>query len=165
MVVVIFGVAGVGKTTVGKLLAEDFGWNFYDGDDYHSASNIEKMGRGIPLTDEDRQPWLQQLRSLIERSLEANEGAVLACSALKKKYRDELRAGPNVKFVFLHADRERVAEQLRNRRGHFFDPNLLDAQFADLEKPESEEDAIAMEVKGKPEELVREIGQKLRVER
>ena len=164
MIVVIFGVAGVGKTTLGKLLAKNFGWRFYDADDFHSASNIEKMGRGVPLTDEDRQPWLQQLRSLIERSLEVNENAVLACSALKRKYRDELRAGPDVKFVFLHAGRERVAEQLRNRHGHFFDPKLLDVQFADLEEPESEEDTIAIEVKGKPEELVREIGQKLRVE-
>ena len=157
MVVIIFGVAGVGKTTVGKLLAEDLNWKFYDADDFHSASNIEKMRRGVSLTDEARQPWLQKLRKLIERSLGANESAILACSALKKKYRDELRAGPAVKFIFLHSDRERVAEQLRDRRGHYFDPKLLDAQLTDLEEPESAEDAVSVELTGEPREVVAKI--------
>ena len=162
MVVVIFGVAGVGKTTVGKVLAEDLGWKFFDADDFHSAPNIEKMRSGIALTDEDRQLWLQQLRGLIERSLKTNESAVLACSALKKKYRDKLRVGSDVKFVFLRADRERIANQLENRRGHYFDPKLLDAQFTDLEEPESAEDAVTVEITGEPRDVAKKIESILR---
>ncbi len=150
MVVVIFGVAGVGKTTVGKYLAKELGWEFYDADDFHPASNIEKMGSGVSLTDEDRRLWLEKLRNLIERCLAANENAVLACSALKKKYRDRLRASAEVKFVFLRADRERVTKQLENRRGHYFDSKLLESQFADLEEPRSDEDAVMIDVTGEP---------------
>src|ERR1700739_4920450 len=101
MVVVIFGVAGVGKTTVGEMLARELGWKFYDADDFHPRANIEKMRNGQPLTEEDRQPWLEKLREAIERSLVADENAVLSCSALKKKYRDRLRVSDAVKFVFL----------------------------------------------------------------
>lgn len=162
MVVVIFGVAGVGKTTVGKLLAEDLGWKFYDADDFHPQANIEKMQSGQALTDEDRQPWLQRLRELIERLLSQNENAVLACSALKKKYRDQLRLASRVKFFFLRARRERVEQQLKNRRGHFFDPKLLDAQFADLEKPQSTDDAITIELRGEPRDVVNDIESSLR---
>lgn len=157
MIVVIFGVAGVGKTTVGRLLAEQMGWKFYDADDFHSKSNIEKMRSGHPLTDEDRQPLLQSLRELIERSFAKNDNAVLACSALKQKYRDQLRFGPAVKFVFLRGDRSRVAEQLKNRRGHYFDLQLLDAQFADLEEPNSSEDVITVELSGQPRDVVNEV--------
>jgi gluconokinase len=163
MVVVIFGVAGVGKTTVGKLLAQDLEWKFYDADDFHPPANIEKMRSGVPLSDQDRQPWLRQLRQLTERCLAEKEDAVLACSALKKKYRDELRAGPNVKFVFLRADRGRVAQQLKNRHGHYFDPNLLDAQFADLERPSSSEDILTIDVEGDPSELVAKIAKQLQL--
>ena len=162
MVAVIFGVAGVGKTTVGKLLAEDLGWKFYDADDFHPTLNIEKMRSGVALTDQDRQPWLEKLRDLIERCLATSENAVLACSALKKKYRDELRAGPDVKFVFLRADRGRVTEQLKNRRGHYFDPNLLDAQFADLEEPKSDQDAVTIHVIGEPRDVAKKIESILR---
>ena len=162
MVVVIFGVAGVGKTTVGKILADDLGWKFYDADDFHPAANIEKMRTGVPLTDQDRQPWLEQLRELIERSLAMNEDAVVACSALKKKYRDELRAGPDVKFFFLRAGHERIREQLKNRRGHYFDPNLLDAQFADLEEPNSAQDAVTIAVAGQPRDVATTIESILR---
>jgi gluconokinase len=129
MVIVIFGVAGAGKTTVGELLASHLGWKFYDADDFHPTSNIGKMRRGVPLTDEDRQPWLASLRERIEQSLVANENAVLACSPLKKKYRDQLCANSDVQFVFLRGNRARIAEQLKNRRGHYFDPKLLDSQF------------------------------------
>jgi gluconokinase len=163
MVLVIFGVAGVGKTTVGKLLAGALEWKFYDGDDFHPPANIEKMRSGVSLTDQDRQPWLRQLRRLIERCLAAKEDAVLACSALKKKYRDELRAGPNVKFIFLRADRGRVTQQLENRRGHYFDPNLLDAQFADLEPPISGEDALTIDLESGPSELVAKIAKQLQL--
>jgi carbohydrate kinase (thermoresistant glucokinase family) len=119
------------------------------------------MEHGEPLTDEDRQPWLQSLREAITRSLAANENAVLACSALKRKYRELLRVNADVKFVFLHGSRVRIADQLKQRRGHFIDPALLDSQFADLEEPESSEDMLTIELKGEPDELVEQIRQKL----
>ena len=161
MVMVIFGVAGVGKTTIGKLLAGELGWKFYDADDFHPLANIEKMKRGEPLTDRDRRPWLESIRGQLKRSLAAKENAVLACSALKREYRDRLRVSAAVKFVFLHADRARVAEQSKQRRGHFFDPKLLDSQLADLEEPESMEDALKIQVRDEPGELVREIKEKM----
>src|SRR2546421_4507980 len=99
MIAIIWGVAGVGKTTVGELLARDLGWKFYDADDFHSPANIEKMRSGRPLSDEDRQLWLAALREQMERSIAANENAVLACSALKKQYREKLRVGPAGRFV------------------------------------------------------------------
>jgi len=162
MVVVIFGVAGVGKTTIGRLLAEDLGWKFYDADDFHPKANVDKMRNGQPLTDEDRQPWLQRLRELIERLLVQNEDAVLACSALKEDYRNQLRASTLVKFVFLRAGRDRVKQQLKNRRGHYFDPKLLDAQFADLEQPTSTQDAVTVDVTGGPRDVVNDIESSLR---
>jgi len=161
MVVVIFGVSGAGKTTIGELLAQELHWKFYDADDFHPQVNIDKMERGEPLTDEDRQPWLQSLREAITRSLAANENAVLACSALKRKYREPLRVNGDVKFVFLHGSRARIADQLKQRRGHFIDPALLASQFADLEEPESSEDMLTIELKGEPDELVEQIRQKL----
>ena len=118
MIIVIFGVTAAGKTTVGQLLARELGWEFYEADDFHSVDNVEKMKRGVPLTDVDRQPWLGRLRELIERCLAAGENAVLACSALKKAYRDRLRVSEKVKFVFLRGNRERISEQLQHRRSH-----------------------------------------------
>jgi gluconokinase len=164
MVVIIFGVSGAGKTTIGKLLARKLGWAFYEGDDFHPPVNVEKMRNGIPLTDKDRQPWLAKLRKLVEKALAAGQNAVLACSALKKKYRDGLRAGAQVRFVFLHGDRAQIAKQLRQRRGHFIDPALLDSQFADLEEPAPEEHAIVIELGRNPDVLVGEIRSKLGLE-
>ena len=161
MVVIIWGVSGAGKTTVGKLLAHELDWKFIEADDFHSPSNIEKMRRGVPLTDEDRQPWLERLRAAIERSLAANENAVLACSALKKKYRDELRVNEQVKFVFLRGSREQIAERIRHRRGHFFDPDLLESQFADLEEPTANEDVLIIDLGHSPAEIVETIKRKL----
>jgi len=161
MVVIIWGVSGAGKTTIGELLAQELGWKFYDADSFHPVANIDKMQRGEPLTDEDRQPWLQSLREAITRSLAANENAVLACSALKRKYRELLRVNADVKFVFLHGSRAQIADQLKQRRGHFIDPALLDSQFADLEEPESSEDMLTIELTGEPDELVEQIRQKL----
>jgi gluconokinase len=133
--VIIFGVSGAGKTTIGELLARQLGQHFYEADDFHSQANIEKMHRGIPLTDEDRWPWLERLRELIERSVAANESAVLACSALKRAYRECLRVNNQVKFVFLRSDYALVEEQVRRRHGHFMNPALLQSQFDDLEEP------------------------------
>jgi len=162
MVVVLFGVAGVGKTTIGRLLAEDLGWKFYDADDFHSTANVEKMRNGEALSDDDRRPWLHRLRKLIEQLLARNENVVLACSALKQKYRDELRVSSDVRFVFLRGSRERVERQLRDRSGHYFDPKLLNSQFAELEEPKSIEDAITAEVAGEPRDVVNDIESSLR---
>lgn len=161
MFVIIFGVSGVGKTTIGELLARQLGQHFYEADDFHSQANIEKMHRGIPLTDEDRWPWLERLRELIERSVAANESAVLACSALKRAYRECLRVNNQVKFVFLRGDCALVEEQVRRRHGHFVNPALLQSQFDDLEEPKSDEDTLTIELGRTPRELVGEIKAKL----
>jgi len=162
MVVIIFGVSGAGKTTVGQLLAEEFGWRFYEADDFHSQANIDKMRQGVPLTNEDRWPWLESLRQLIKRCLAADENAVLACSALKEAYRRHLRVSDNVKLVFLRGNYELIANQLRQRHGHFMNPALLQSQFADLEEPQPTERAMVIELGRSPRELVQEITHKLR---
>jgi gluconokinase len=163
--VIVFGVSGAGKTTIGKLLAEQFDWRFYEADDFHSRANIEKMHSGRPLTDEDRWPWLEFLREQITRSLTAKEDAVLACSALKRAYRDRLRVSDDVKFVFLRGDYVLIEKQLRRRCGHFMNPALLRSQFADLEEPGPDEDALTIELGPTPQELVKEITAKLRLPR
>ena len=154
MVVIIWGVSGAGKTTIGKLLVQELGWKFYEAGDFHPAANIDKMRAGVPLTDEDRQPWLERLSGVIEKSLAANANAVLACSALKQKYRDLLRVNSDVKFVFLHGSRRRIAEQLKHRHRHFMNPKLLESQFADLEKPAPSENVLTLELGESPLELV-----------
>jgi len=135
MVIVLMGVTGVGKTTVGRALAAELGWRFADGDDYHSAANVAKMHAGIALTDEDRAPWLQKLRDAITGWLAAGENVVLACSALKATYRERLAVGPEVRFVYLRASIELVASRLAGRHGHYMNPQLLPSQFATLEEP------------------------------
>jgi gluconokinase len=162
MVVIIFGVSGAGKTTIGQLLAEEFGWRFYEADDFHSQANTDKMRQGVPLTDEDRWPWLESLRQVIKRCLAPGENAVLACSALKEAYRRRLRLNADVKLVFLRGDYELIANQLQQRRGHFMNPALLQSQFADLEEPLPTEDAVVIELGQSPRELVQEIKGKLR---
>ena len=157
MIVVVCGVSGVGKTTVGRLLAKELNWHFYDADDFHPAENINKMKRGIPLTDEDRGPWLEKLRELIERCIAAETNAVLACSALKKAYRDRLRVSDEVKFVFLRASRARIAAQLQGRRGHFADPAILESQFKDLEEPRSPEPVLTFDIMDDVRDLVARI--------
>jgi gluconokinase len=161
VVIIIFGVSGAGKTTVGELLARELGWHFYEADDFHSPANIEKMRGGVPLTDEDRWPWLENLRELIKRCIAAGENAVLACSALKRVYRKYLRVSAEVKFVFLHGDYAVIAKQLQRRRGHFLNPALLRSQFADLEEPGLNEEALTIELGRTPQELVKEIETKL----
>jgi gluconokinase len=155
MVIILFGVSGAGKTTIGRLLAADLGWKFYDGDQFHSASNIEKMRRGVALTDADRQPWLDSLRTLIMRCIAAKQDAVLACSALRETYRRYLRASSGVKLVYLKAAYSLIEERLRARHEHFMDPALLRSQFETLEPPQG--DAVEIEAEGAPEELVARI--------
>lgn len=161
MIIVIFGVSGAGKTTVGKLLADELHWHFIEADDFHPAVNIEKMRSGRPLTDEDRWPWLDCLRAQIEQLVSARESAVLACSALKRAYRDRLRVSDEVRFVFLSGDYALVEERLRSRRRHFMNPDLLQSQFDDLEKPEPDEHALTIALGRTPKEIVEEIEVKL----
>jgi gluconokinase len=165
VIVIIFGVSGAGKTTIGKLLAAQLGWQFYEADDFHPRSNIEKMRRGRPLTDEDRWPWLERLREQLTRSVAAKENAVLACSALKRAYRERLHVSDDVKFVFLCGDYVVVEKQLRRRRAHFMNPELLRSQFTDLEEPGADEDVLTIELGRTPEELVEEIKTNLRLPR
>src|SRR5215469_16115492 len=112
MIVIVMGVVGTGKTTIGTLLASQLGWQFADADDFHSASNVEKIRNGIPLTDEDREPWLDRLRETIDRWIVEGKDEVLACSALKRAYRDKLCAGPQVRFVYLKGSAELIADRL-----------------------------------------------------
>jgi gluconokinase len=161
VVLIIFGVSGAGKTTVGELLARELGWDFYEADDFHSPANIEKMRRGVPLTDDDRWPWLENLRELIKRCVAEGENAVLACSALKRVYRKHLRVSAEVRFVFLRGDYAVIAKQLQRRRVHFMKPELLRSQFADLEEPGLDEETLTIELGRTPQELVKEIETKL----
>ena len=161
MIIVVFGVSGAGKTTVGKLLADELGWRFIEADDFHPAANIEKMRNGHPLNDEDRWPWLECLRNQIEQLLAAGKNAVMACSALKRAYRDRLRAGDNIKFVFLRGDYALVEKQLRGRRGHFMNPELLRSQFDDLQEPKPDEKVLTIELGATPAEIVEKIKTKL----
>ena len=136
VVAVLMGVSGVGKTTVGQAVAERLRWEFFDADDFHPDENVAKMSRGIPLTDDDRAGWLEVLRTLIARLIGEGRSAVLACSALKKRYRDRLlRGNDGAVVVYLSASNKVVEDRIRARPGHFFDARLLDSQFADLEEP------------------------------
>jgi gluconokinase len=162
MVIVLMGVSGSGKTTIGKLLAEQLGWAFVEADDYHPAANVEKMRGGTPLNDEDRRPWLAALKRRIDDACAKGENVVLACSALKHSYQDYLeRDEPAcVEYVYLHGSEELIRERLARRKGHFMNPNLLHSQFETLEPPEH---AIRVDVAPPPAEIVAEIRKKLRV--
>ena len=145
MTIIVFGVSGAGKTVVGKHVAQQLGWTFYDADDFHSPENVEKMRQGIPLTDDDRWPWLDRLRQLILESQSSAEPIVVACSALKLDYRQRLSAGRDVRFVYLKADPKRIAARLRDRSGHFMNPDLLASQFDALEEPAGHENVIVVD--------------------
>lgn len=145
------GVEGAGKTTVGRMLARDLGWPFYDGDDFHPEANRLKMARGEALTDADREPWLDALRNLIGGITANAANAVLACSALKQKYRDALTAGgAQVRIVYLDGTPQLIRERLRARHGHFAGEALLQSQFETLERPAN---AIAVDVANPPEHI------------
>ncbi len=154
MVIIIMGVAGAGKTTVGRLLAEKTGFTFVDADNYHSAENKRKMASGIPLTDQDRAPWLQLLADSIREWLATGQNVVLACSALKERYRAELLVSEDVRLVHLQGSFELIRGRLQHRHDHYMPADLLGSQFAALEPPS---DALAIDAALPPEESVREI--------
>jgi gluconokinase len=158
MIIIVMGVVGAGKTTIGTLLAAELHWKFSDADDFHPPSNVEKIRHGIPLTDDDRRPWLERLRTAIAHWIAAGQNAVLACSALKRSYRAELQVGPEVRFVYLRGTADLIARRLHQRHGHFADDQILTSQFADLEEPR---EALAVAITGTPGQIVSEIRQKL----
>jgi gluconokinase len=164
MIVIVAGVSGSGKSTVGALLAGQLGWEFEDGDDLHPASNIAKMEIGVPLTDEDRWPWLDAVAAWADRCTAAGRSGVIACSALKRSYRDRLCAGrPDLQMIFLRVDRDILVSRLAERHGHFFRPELLDSQLAAAEIPRPGERAIVVDANEPPADVAREIIRRLRL--
>ena len=143
MILIVAGVAGSGKTTVGALLAGRLRWRFADADTFHSEANVAKMREGIPLTDEDRQPWLRAVTEWIDARIAEGQSAVITCSALRRAYRDELLDGrPTATMVFLQVSRDVLDRRLLARRGHFFPEKLLDSQLAVLEPPTPDEERV-----------------------
>ncbi len=155
MIVVLMGVSGSGKTTIGTLLAQRMQAHFVDADDYHSDSNIELMRQGLPLDDEDRGPWLTRLNEVLQAAEERGESVVLACSALKEEYRDLLLKGiADARLVYLRGSESLIASRLSTREGHYMNPQLLASQFATLEEPRG---AIIADVTGTPEGITQNI--------
>jgi gluconokinase len=158
MIVIVMGTTGSGKTTIGSLLAKRLGWEFVDADAYHPSANVEKMGRGIPLTDADRMPWLKILHDKIAEWIAERRNVILACSALKQSYRDELVIGSEVKLVYLKGTYELFSERVLARKGHFAKQDLIASQFATLEEPK---DAVVANAGKSPQEIVEELSKQL----
>jgi len=152
-VMVVMGVSGSGKTTIGKLLAGRLGWQYAEADDFHSPANVAKMAAGHPLTDEDRWPWLRAIAAWIDEHIAEHKPGVVTCSALKRKYRDTLRR-PEVQIVYLQGSQELIAARMSARKGHFFKPELLASQFADLEEPTPDEHVLVVSIDAEPEAVV-----------
>jgi gluconokinase len=158
MILLVMGVTGSGKTTAGKLLAQRLGWRFLDADDFHPAENIEKMKHGVPLSDEDRKPWLVAIHASLLQCGAKKQDAVLACSALRQSYRDQLASGVDLRVCYLKGTYREIAARLQARKGHFAGEAILVAQFADLEEPR---EALVLRVSDTPEEIVRDVQRKL----
>ncbi|WP_241303530.1 gluconokinase [Burkholderia stabilis] len=157
MILIAMGVSGAGKSLIGEMLAERLSCSYTDGDAFHSAANKEKMHHGIPLTDDDRWPWLRTIRAAIEEKQRAGETAVFTCSSLKRSYRDVLRGtDTDVRFVYLKGSFEMLHERLKSRTGHFFDPSLLKSQLDTLEEPGPDE-AIEVSIELTPEQIVDQV--------
>lgn len=162
-ILVVMGVAGSGKTTVGEDIAAVMGWRFQEGDALHPPANVAKMAGGTPLTDADRWPWLAAIAGVMAGWRAEGVSGVVACSALKRAYRDALRDGhADVRVLYLAGSRALIGERLSSRRGHFMPPALLDSQFATLEEPGADEDALAVDVALAPEAIVARAGAWLR---
>lgn len=152
------GTTGAGKTTIGTMLSSQLKWEFADADTFHPAANIEKMSQGIPLNDADRAPWLEAMHKAILEWIAAGKNVVLACSALKRAYRDKLRPSSEVKIIYLKGNYALFAERIHHRHGHFAGEGILAGQFADLEEPD---DAITIDAAKSPDEIVAEIRRQL----
>jgi gluconokinase len=161
---VIIGVSGSGKTTIGKLLAKELGWDFEEGDDLHPADNIAKMRAGVPLDDADRAPWLAAIGRWIDAQRGAHRPGIITCSALKRIYRATLCDGrPELRFVYLKVSRETVGRRLAARQGHFMPPSLADSQFATLEEPSEQKHAIVIDGEASAPDIVASIIDRLRI--
>lgn len=159
MIVVMMGVSGSGKSTVGRLLAGRLGWVFHEGDEFHPAANIEKMSAGTPLTDADRWPWLAGIKKEIDRCVASGSDAVIACSALRDSYRSYLAAdAPEIRFVYLKGDPATLLERMRSRESHYMKSGMLDSQIASLEEPG---DAIVVDIRNSPDAIVARIETRL----
>lgn len=157
--IILMGVAGSGKTSVGLRLAEILGWSFFDGDDFHSPGNVTKMSKGIPLDDSDRQDWLVSLHDLIEQKSSEGKSILVACSALKKEYRETLRKdNPEVVFVFLRGSYNLIYNRMKNRKNHYMDAGMLQSQFEDLDEPTN---AIEININQDFESIVDNVLQKI----
>jgi gluconokinase len=158
-ILLLMGVSGSGKTTIGAMLAGRLGWTYAEADDFHPPANVEKMHAGIPLNDDDRRPWLEATAAWMK---DQENPAVVTSSALKRKYRDLLREGrPDLRLVYLEGDRDLIGRRLAARHGHFFPKELLDSQFGDLEPPGPDEDPVTVSIDGPPDRVVTEIVDRL----
>ncbi|MBA3912300.1 MAG: gluconokinase [Acidobacteriales bacterium] len=154
MIMVLMGVSGSGKTTIGHLLAQRLAWPFVDGDDLHPQANIDKMTQGVPLTDEDRWPWLERIRSVMREQAREQQNLIVACSALKQEYREYLSDGVAITWVYLEASPEVLRERMEHRAGHFMKAGMLESQLETLEVPQ---DALQVDVEKDPAEVVEQI--------
>ena len=152
---IVMGVSGSGKSAIGTALARELGIDFVEGDEYHPAVNVQRMASGVALTDDDRAEWLRALAARIREATNAGTGLVMTCSALKRSYRNVLRAeSSQLRFVFLRGESALIAERLASRRGHFMPPSLLESQFATLEEPSPDEQAWVCDIRQSPQDLV-----------